>query len=57
MIGQKEVDQHIAGIKTSSFFLSRIFLLIFVKRAKANSIAEEPELTIKEYFVPRSFEK
>ena len=51
-IGHNEVDQHNAGIKTSSPNLSLFFFKKFIRPKRANKFADYTELTINAYLVP-----
>ena len=49
-IGHNDVDQHSVGIIISSSFFNLFFLYGLIRHCKASRFADDPELTISEYF-------
>ena len=57
IIGHNDVDQQSYGIKHSSPLFNRYWDFGLTQEKIASRFAEEPELTIKEYFDPIYLEK
>ena len=55
IIGHNDVDQQTAGTIHSSPTFNLFFFFGLIKANKASKFAEEPELTIKQYFKPSFF--